>query len=97
MRKEVRVKCPGCKKEFVVDVRTGQIIREQRSAEEDENVFDDALDRVKQQQDGTEDLFNQAMKSQEGRKSKLEDAFDQASERAKDDPDEKPYNPMDWD
>jgi len=97
MRKEVRFKCPECKKEFIIDVRTGQVIREKISAEETETLFDGALDKVKQQQEGTEDKFNQAMKSQEGRKSQLEDAFDQAKDRAKENPDEKPYNPMDLD
>ena len=97
MRKEIRFKCPECEKEFIIDVRTGQVIREKLSAEETEDLFDDALGKVKQQQSGTEDKFNQAMKSQEGRQDKLEDAFDQARERARENPDEKPYNPLDWD
>ena len=90
-------KCPECNKEYIIDVRTGQAIREKKSDEENENLFDDALDKVKQQQEGTEDRFNQAVKSQEGRQSKLDDAFDQARERAQENPDEKPYNPLEWD
>ena len=97
MVKEVRVKCPGCQRQFVVDTRTGQVLRELKKTENPDELFDGALGKVKDQQKGAEDRFNDAMRSQEGRQSELEDAFDEASRRAKENPDEKPYNPMDWD
>jgi len=97
MMKEVRVKCPECKKVYIVDVRTGQIIREHRKVEESEDLFKGALEKVKGQKEGAEDRFSQAMKSEEGRQSRLEEAFDEAKKRARDNPDEKPINPMDLD
>jgi hypothetical protein len=98
MMKEVRVKCPGCQKELVVDTRTGQVIRELDKVEDAEELFDGALDKVKEQQADVENRFERALGSQEGRQSKLDEAFDEAKKRAKERPaDEKPYNPMDLD
>jgi len=98
MRKEVRVKCPGCQKELLVDTRTGQVIRELDRTEDAGELFDNALGKVQEQQTGAEDRFDQVMRSQEGRQSKLDEAFDDAKKRAKERPeDEKPYNPMDLD
>ncbi|MBN2491449.1 MAG: hypothetical protein JXQ29_11430 [Planctomycetes bacterium] len=97
MRKDVRVRCPGCRREFVVDTHTGQVIRDLKKPDKPETLFDGALDKVKEHQKGSEDRFERALESQEKRQAELEDAFDEAGKKAKDDPDEKPYNPMDWD
>ena len=98
MLKEVRVKCPGCQLEFVVDTRTGQVMRTKKLDDEAaEELFDDALGKVKEQHKGSEDRFNQALRSQEDRQSKLDDAFREARDRAAENPDEKPFNPMDLD
>lgn len=97
MLKEVRVRCPDCRKDFVVDTRTGQIIRHGANDKPDEGMFNDALGKVHGSKQRSEGLFEKALENEEGREDRIQDAFDEAKKRAAENPDEKPYNPMDVD
>lgn len=97
MLKEVRVRCPDCRKEFVVDTRTGQLIRLVDRDAPSEELFEDALGKVQGRTEQSEKLFEKAVESEDSREDRLLDAFNEAKQRAKENPDEKPYNPMDWD
>lgn len=79
---ELRVKCPGCKVELIVDAVTGDVLRRVQADERPEDVFDDALDRARRNERSREDRFDRLMQSQEGRADRLDDAFERARRRA---------------
>ena len=88
MSREIRVKCPGCRVELVVDGETGRVLRKVTTDLSGEEIFDDAFDQVRQNEKTKEDRFDRLMRSQDGRQERLEDQFDRAKRRAAENPDE---------
>lgn len=98
MAREIQVKCPGCRTQLLVDVETGRA-RRIESDLSGEELFDSAVDQVRNNEKSKEDRFDRLMRSQEGREARLEDQFDRAKKRAADadDDGEEPPHPFDRD
>ena len=97
MSREIRVQCPGCKTELVVDGETGRVLRKVGSDLSGEEIFDDAVDKLRHDERTKGDRFDRLMRSQEGREERLEEQFDRAKRRVAENPDEKPRHPFDLD
>jgi len=100
--KEFRIKCPHCARIVVVDARTGKIIRHFEQSKDDDEapdpaLFDDALGKVKKNQDEGETVLDDAFKKFKDRKKGLEGRFRDAKKKADEKGDDPKDRPDFWD
>ena len=97
MADRVDIICPCCETRLVADTETGEILSEERPKKNLEKSFTDAVSRVRSGENRREEAFSKAFERTQKQDSLLEKKFEEARKKARDDPDEKPFNPMDYD
>ena len=95
----LRIQCPDCDSEIVIDRTTGEILYHQKATQKaDPGKSFDAL--VRDEQAGREranDLFEREKASLEDHDRLMEEKFRQALERVDEDDDSRPERPFDLD
>ncbi len=97
MADRVDIVCPCCATRLVADVETGEILSEERPKKDLEKSFSEAMNQVRSGESRREEAFSKAFERTQKLDTLLEKKFEEARKKAKDDPDEKRHNPMDWD
>ena len=94
MSENLKLTCPCCRTELVVDPETAEILAETRPR----NVksFEDAMDEVRAGSKKRADAFSKAFDRTRNLEDVLQKKFDEAKKKAEDD-DSRPYNPLDLD
>jgi hypothetical protein len=93
---ELEVDCPSCRTKLLVDAATGVVLREDRP-KKPKKSFENALDEERTRKATSDDLFGKALSSERDRGALLDRKFEKALEKAAEEPDVKPKNPLDWD
>jgi hypothetical protein len=97
--REFQIDCPSCKGWILLDLETGEILRHGKSGEKGKagagKSLDAVLDEVRDRDKRGADTFDDAVRSVEAAKRRLEKAFEDAKKKARQNPDERPPNPMD--
>jgi hypothetical protein len=97
MADRVDIVCPCCETRLVADTETGEILSEERPKKNLEKSFTDAVSQVRSGESRREEAFSKAFERTKKQDSLLEKKFEEARKKARDNPDEKPFNPMDYD
>ena len=93
----VEIVCPCCETRLVADADTGEILSETRPKKDVDKSFSTAMSQVRSGESRREEKFSKAFEKTKKLDSLLEKKFEEARKKAKDDPDEKRHNPLDWD
>lgn len=96
MKDRVDTVCPCCETRLTVDVKTGDILAEERPRNDPTKTFDDAMNRVRSGASRREDAFSSAFDRTKRLDDVLEKKFEEARKKAAKD-DSKPFNPLDAD
>ena len=97
MADRIDIVCPCCETRLVADTETGEILSETRPKRDADASFADAMKQVKSGESRREDAFSKAFQRTKKLDSLLDKKFEEARKKAKDEKDEKPFNPMDYD
>lgn len=97
MPDRIEITCPCCQTRLVADTDTGEILAEERPKKDIEKSFSDAVSQVRSGQSRREEAFSKAFERTQKLDSLLEKKFEEARKKAKENPDEKPINPLDYD
>jgi len=98
--KSLKIECPICRGELVVDVASGQVLLHQEAPEPiaGGHSFDDLLADVDAGKDRAGDVFEREMSALEDRDRLMEEKFREALKQAEKEPeDEPPVRPWDFD
>ena len=90
----VETTCPCCQAKLVIDTATGLVIHSE--AKKATYSFDDALKKEQERKSKSDELFARAVEQEKRRHDSLEDRFQEAL-RSKDELDEPPPRPFDFD
>ncbi len=90
----LRVRCTCCDAVLTVDAKSGEVLFTEKPKKQLAS-FEDALMKVKQDQETAEDRFADAFKKEEGRLKLVDQKFEEALKRK--DELEDPIRPMDLD
>ena len=90
----LQVRCTCCDAVLTVDRLTGEVLFTKKARKESIS-FEDALQKVKQDQDTAEDRFRAAFQKEEGRMKLVDQKFEEAMKRK--DELEEPIRPLDLD
>ena len=95
----LRLRCPDCDSELVVDAATGEILshRAPKSAPGGGKTFDSLFAELDAQKASAEDRFEQEKSAHADRERLLEEKFNEALKRAEEEPDEPFRRPFDFD
>lgn len=93
-RSRLEITCPCCQAKLVVDPTTGLIVHSE--AKKSTYSFDDAVKREQERKSKSDELFARAVQDERRRQSSLEERFKEAL-RSKDELDEPPPRPFDFD
>lgn len=91
---KLQVRCTCCDAVLTVDPRSGEVLFTEKPKKQLAS-FEDALMKVKQDQENAEDRFAEAFKKEEGRLKLVDQKFEEAFKRQ--DELEAPIRPMDLD
>ena len=87
-KKEMRVECPCCEAELVVDVLTHKVLRHKAKGQSAGVTWGAASERLKARLDGGHEAFEDALSSEQTRSRDLEDLFEEAQRRAVEEPED---------
>jgi hypothetical protein len=90
----LQVRCTCCDATLTVDRASGEVLFTRKSKKETVS-FEDALLKVKQDQENAEDRFREAFQKEEGRMKLVDQKFQEAMDHA--DELEEPLRPLDLD
>ena len=90
----LQVRCTCCDAMLTVDRASGEVLFTKKTKKESVS-FEDALQKVKQDQETAEDRFREAFQKEEGRMKLVDQKFQEAMEHA--DELEEPLRPLDLD
>ena len=90
----LQVRCTCCEAILTVDRTTGEVLFTKKTKKESIS-FEDALMKVKQDQDTAEDRFRDAFQKEQGRMAIVDQKFEEAMKRK--DELEEPIRPLDLD
>ncbi len=90
----IRVQCTCCEAVLIVDRASGEVVFTEKSKKKTVS-FEDALAKVKQDQDTAEDRFKEAFLKEKDRKKLVDQKFEEALKRK--DELEMPIKPIDLD
>lgn len=93
----VDVTCPCCRTRLVVDTENGEILAQERPEQDVEKTFDAAMKQVHDGAGRREDAFKKALDRNRRLDDVLEKKFEEARKKAEQDPDKRPFNPLDAD
>lgn len=94
----LRVNCPHCGGELIVDARTGVVLSHRRAAEPAAKDLDELFRDLEENKARAEEVFEREHRAWEDRDRLLEERFRQALARAEESPDEgPPPRPIDLD
>ncbi len=93
-RSRLEVTCPCCQAKLIVDSATGLVVH--ADAKKTTYSFDDAVKKEQERKSRSEELFARAVQDEKKRQSSLEERFNEAL-RSKDELDEPPPRPFDFD
>lgn len=96
MSDNLKITCPCCRTELVLDRDSGEVLSETRPKADAERTFDDAFREVKAGAAKREEAFTKAFDRTRNLDDLLEKKFEEARKKAKDDP-SRPVNPLDMD
>ena len=97
MPDRVDIVCPCCETRLVADTETGEILSEERPKKDVDKSFTAAMSKVRSGESRREEAFSKAFERTQKQDSLLEKKFEEARKKAQDNPDDKPFNPMDYD
>jgi hypothetical protein len=97
MADRIDIVCPCCETKLVADTETGEILSEERPKRDVERSFTTAMDQVRSGASRREEAFSRAFEKTQKLDSLLDKKFEEARKKAKENPDEKPINPLDYD
>lgn len=93
-KKTIRVQCTCCEAVLTVNPASGEVVFTEKSKKKTVS-FEDALLKVKQEQETAEDRFKEAFLKEQGRMSLIDQKFEEALKRK--DELEMPIKPIDLD
>lgn len=95
----LRLRCPDCGSELVVDAATGEILshRAPKAAPGGGKTFETLFADLDAQKASAEDRFEQEKSAHADRERLLEEKFNEALKRAEEEPDEPIRRPFDFD
>jgi hypothetical protein len=98
-RSHLRLRCPECDSELVVDATTGDILshRPPKVAPGGGKSFDSLFADLDAQKASAEDRFEQEKSAYADRERLLDEKFKEAMKRAEEEPDEPLRRPFDFD
>ena len=97
---QLRVRCPDCESELVVDAATGEVLshRKPKAPVAGGRSFDDLFSEMKESKDRAEEIFEREKAAYKDRDRLMEEKFKEAWKRAEEDPETGPPNrPFDLD
>ena len=97
MADRVDIVCPCCATRLVADVETGEILSEERPKKDLGKSFSEAMNKVRSGESRREEAFSKAYERTQKLDTLLEKKFEEARKKAKDEPDGKRHNPLDYD
>lgn len=83
-KKEMRVACPCCEAELVVDALTHKVLRYKEKGQSAGTTWGAAEARLKERLDAGHGAFDDALSSEKTRSKDLDALFDEARKRAED-------------
>lgn len=98
-RPRLRLRCPDCDSELVVDAATGEILshRAPKAAPGGGKSFDSLFADLDAQKASAEDRFEQEKSAYADRERLLDEKFKEAMKRAEQEPDEPVRKPFEFD
>ena len=97
MSDRVQVECPCCRTRLTVDVASGEVLAEERPKMDATKTFEDAMTRVNSGASRRNEAFEKAFDRTQKLDDLLEKKFEEARKKTKDEPVERPHNPLDLD
>ena len=91
----IRVQCTCCEAVLTVDKASGEVVFTEKPKNKNKVSFEDALQKVKQDQDTAEDRFKEAFLKEKDRMKVIDQKFEEAMKRK--DELEMPIKPIDLD
>ena len=96
--KSLRLSCPECDAEIVVDLTTGQVVFHKKAAVASGRTLESLMQDMQKDKERTELLFEKEKAAHEDRDRLMEERFREVMSRADDDDDESPpLRPFDLD
>ncbi len=95
-RGRIEVQCPLCRGTLTIDTATG-IVLHAAAPKGARTDFEEALGEIREAAGKRDEQFLKAFQSERQRRASLDKKFETAKEKAEQDPDKKPFNPMDYD
>lgn len=92
---KLRVSCPACRADLVVDSATGTVLSHEAAAVPKADMAE-ALKALKEGKSRREDIFRQSLSAEKKKSEILKDKFDEAMRKAKENP-EAPLPPREID
>ena len=87
-KKEMRVECPCCEAELVVDALTHKVLRHKAKGQSAGVTWGAASERLKARIEGGQEAFEDALSGEQTRSRDLEDLFEDAKRRAVQEPED---------
>ena len=91
----IRVQCTCCEAVLTVDKASGEVVFTEKPKNKNKVSFEDAIQRVKQDQDSADDRFKEAFAKEKDRMKVIDQKFEEAMKRK--DELEMPIKPIDLD
>lgn len=97
MIETIKVTCPDCGNELIVDRKTGKVVEVRRPLVEDStgDRFEDALLKAKRSEDAAEQKFEEARQREREKMGKLDKLFKEGLKKAKEEKIERPLRDID--
>lgn len=80
---KIKVICPECKTELVIDKKTGTILLATKPKVQETQTLEDRLKAIKEEKSKAEDIFQKEMQSLKEKERLLEEKFKEALKKAK--------------
>ena len=87
-KKEMRVQCPCCETELLIDALTHKVLRYKEKGTQAGVTWGAANQRLAERQERGHGAFDDALSSEKTRSADLDDLFNEARKRAADDADD---------
>ena len=97
MSDSLEILCPCCSTKLKVDVKTGEILSEERPKPDHSKTFEDAMDQVRGGSKRRQDAFDKAFDRTQHLDEVLSKKFEEAKKKAAKDKSSKPRSPFDMD
>lgn len=86
-KKEMRVQCPCCEAELVIDVLTHKVLRHKEKGQSAGATWGVASERLRERQEQGLGAFEDSLSAEKTRSRDLDDLFNEARKRAAEDED----------